>query len=105
MTNNTLSNSIEEEDSDHLSPLEDPHLVGEVAAARAKASRIYMAKELAAARKIQAEDMMLRQEIRTWDFMIAQMTDWEERERSWKNFRTEVGRTKLLGKRLGLRGR
>lgn len=64
-----------------------------------------MAKELAAARKIQAEDMMLRQEIRTWDFMIAQMTDWEERERSWKNFRTEVGRTKLLGKRLGLRGR
>jgi len=79
--------------------------VGEVAAARARASRIYIAKELAAAKKIQEEDLMLKQEIRTWDFMIAQMADWEERDRSWKKFRNEVGRSRLLGRRLGLRGR
>jgi hypothetical protein len=100
----TLSEDDEAEDSsDPLTPHEDPHLVGEVAAARARQSRIYMAKELAAARKMQEEDLMLKQETRTWDFMIAQMSDWEERERSWKKFRNEVGRTRLLGRRLGLR--
>jgi hypothetical protein len=35
--------------------------------------------------------------------MWTQMSDWEEREKSWTNFRHRVGQTKLLGRRLGLR--
>ena len=87
----------DEEDDDMLgNPLEDPHLVGHEAAARAKAQRLYM-------RRCNDEEA-LRQENKTWDFMLAQMADWKEREKSWEKFRREVGRSRLLGRRTGLRG-
>lgn len=79
-----------------LSPLEDPYLVGEEAAGRARAQRIY--REMC----LRGEEAV-RYEGKAWEFMLAQMADWEERERSWRRFREQVGRTKLLGRRIGLR--
>lgn len=38
------------------------------------------------------DEIMYAQESRTWDFMLAQMADWEERQRSWKKFKEEVDR-------------
>lgn len=80
-----------------FNPLEDPYLVGEEAARRARQQRVY--REMCLQGKETA-----RYENRSWDFMWSQMTDWEEREKSWTNFRNRVGQTKLLGRRLGLRG-
>jgi hypothetical protein len=79
-----------------LSPLEDPALVGEAAAKAAKASRLYR-------EKCKRGDEVLRAENRSWDFMLGQMADWEERERSWNKFRDEVsrGRRMKLAKRIG----
>ncbi|KAF2002374.1 hypothetical protein P154DRAFT_148110 [Amniculicola lignicola CBS 123094] len=81
-----------------LNPLEDPYLVGEVAAMRARSQRVY--REMC----LRGEEAV-RHESRSWDFMVGQMADWEERGRSWSNFRQRVGQTKLLGRRLGLGGR
>lgn len=78
-------------------PLEDPYLVGEEAAGRARAQRIY--REMC----LRGEETA-RYESRAWEFMLGQMADWEDRDRSWARFREQVGRTKLLGRRLGLRG-
>ncbi|PVI04543.1 hypothetical protein DM02DRAFT_167231 [Periconia macrospinosa] len=60
--------------SDPLHPLEDPYLVGEEAADRARQQRVY-------------REMCLRgeeaagYESRSWDFMMGQMSDWEERRK------------------------
>ena len=62
---------------------EDPYLVGEEAAAKAREDRL--------ARRQRGEEV-LRQEDKKWDFFVAQMADWEERERSWKRFRNTVER-------------
>ena len=86
----------DDEEDASVNPLEDPDLVGHEAAARAKAQRLYM-------RRCNDEEA-LRQEKKSWDFMLAQMADWKERERSWEKFRKEVGRSRLLGRRTGLRG-
>ncbi len=86
----------DDEEDASVNPLEDPDLVGHEAAARARAQRLYM-------RRCNDEEA-LRQEKKTWDFMLAQMADWKERERSWEKFRKEVGRSRLLGRRTGLRG-
>lgn len=82
-----------------FSPLEDPALVGEVAAARAKSSRLY--RETAMRDPIEA----LRNENKSWDFMLHQMKDWEERDQSWTNFRKEVscGRRMKLARRIGIK--
>ncbi|OCK76716.1 hypothetical protein K432DRAFT_385224 [Lepidopterella palustris CBS 459.81] len=77
-------------------PLEDPYLVGEEAAGRARAQRIY--REMC----LRGEEAV-RYEGKAWEFMLAQMADWKEREESWGQFREQVGRTKLLGRRIGLR--
>lgn len=90
------SDAEEEGEDAPVNPLEDPHLVGHEAAATAKAQRLYM-------RRCNDEEA-LRQEKKTWDFMLAQMADWKEREKSWEKFRKEVGRSRLLGRRTGLRG-
>ncbi|KAI9878198.1 MAG: hypothetical protein M1830_001590 [Pleopsidium flavum] len=92
------SDSGEEKEEDDTSriPLEDPHLVGHEAAAKAKAQRLYMRRCI--------DEEALRQEQKTWDFMLTQMADWKEREKSWEKFRKEVGRSRLLGRRTGLRG-
>ncbi|KAK8159956.1 hypothetical protein BC567DRAFT_298374 [Phyllosticta citribraziliensis] len=66
-------------------PLEDPSLVGEAAARRARQQRLYRE---ACRRHEHAERMQA--EGRAWDFLFAQMTDWEDRERSWGHFRHEV---------------
>ncbi|GAP90176.1 hypothetical protein SAMD00023353_4200170 [Rosellinia necatrix] len=77
--------SDEGEDNDgggRLRPLEDPYLVGEEAAARARRERL--------ARK-HGEDVLIREDKR-WDFWLAQMRDVEERERSWNAFRANLDR-------------
>ncbi|KAI9755897.1 MAG: hypothetical protein M4579_004111 [Chaenotheca gracillima] len=75
---------------------EDPYLVGGEAAARAKEERL---------QRVRRGEEVLRQEDKAWDFMIAQMADWDERERSWTNFRRELDRPGLLRRRLGVLGR
>ncbi|KAF2200223.1 hypothetical protein GQ43DRAFT_472926 [Delitschia confertaspora ATCC 74209] len=79
-----------------VSPLEDPYLVGEAAANKARQQRIY--REMC----IRGEETA-RYESRSWEFMFGQMADWDERQRSWSKFRDQVGHTKLLGRRLGVR--
>ncbi|KAF2275603.1 uncharacterized protein EI97DRAFT_65261 [Westerdykella ornata] len=74
-------------------PLEDPYLVGEEAARRARAQRIYREMCL-------REEEATRMETRSWEFMFLQMTDWEERVQCRRKNKT--GRSRLLN-RLGLR--
>jgi hypothetical protein len=80
-------------------PLEDPKLVGEAAAARAKESRLY--RENAMRDPLEA----LRHENKGWDFMLSQMKDWDEREQSWNNFRKDLncGRRLKLARRIGFK--
>lgn len=96
---------------DEIRPLEDPYLVGEVAAAQARRERL--ARET-------GDDILIRED-RQWDWLLcqyrgccpnplsdancppAQMKDWDERERSWARFRQQVDnsqRKKLL-RRIG----
>ncbi|KAJ4291718.1 hypothetical protein N0V90_009613 [Kalmusia sp. IMI 367209] len=81
-----------------INPLEDPYLVGEEAAGRARRSRVY--REMC----MRGEETA-RHESRSWDFMFGQMSDWDERNKSWNNFRSNVKRSKGmgLGRRLGWR--
>ncbi|KAK4086920.1 hypothetical protein Purlil1_8654 [Purpureocillium lilacinum] len=74
-------------------PLEDPYLVGEVAAAQARRERL--ARE-------SGEDVLLRED-RQWDWLLAQMKSWDERERSWAKFRRDLDNTqrKKLLHRIG----
>lgn len=82
--------------SDPHTPLEDPYLVGEEAADRARQQRVY--REMC----LRGEEAA-RFESRSWDFMMGQMSDWEERNRSWKGFRKSVGNAKgVLGRRLAI---
>jgi hypothetical protein len=80
---------------DPANPLEDPYLVGEEAASRARAQRVY--REMC----LRGEEATIY-ESRSWDFMWGQMADWEERQKNWNNFR-RPRQTKLLGRLLGLR--
>lgn len=92
---NTTDRTAEHIDEvrDELRPLEDPYLVGEEAAAQARRERL--ARE-------NGDDILIRED-RRWDFLLVQMKDWDERERSWNKFRREVnhGRGKRLLNRLG----
>ena len=90
-----LGGSSNEQDRP-VSPLEDAALVGEAAAAAARDARLYREKCVRG-------DKMLRDESRSWDFMLAQMADWEERDRSWAKFRDDMarGRRVKLAKRIG----
>ncbi|KAK8917282.1 hypothetical protein H634G_09128 [Metarhizium anisopliae BRIP 53293] len=74
-------------------PLEDPYLVGEVAAAQARRERL--ARE-------SSDDILVRED-RQWDWLLAQMRSWDERERNWARFRREVEHTqrKKLLRRIG----
>ncbi|EON99569.1 hypothetical protein UCRPA7_4869 [Phaeoacremonium minimum UCRPA7] len=74
---------VEEEERNRVRPLEDPYLVGEEAASRARRERL--ARENG--------DEILYREDRRWDFFLGQMKDWDERERDrgWKApFRREA---------------
>ncbi|KAI9799396.1 MAG: hypothetical protein M1833_004096 [Piccolia ochrophora] len=76
---------------------EDPYLVGSEAAERARAERLK--------RKRERGEEILRQEDKAWDFMISQMADWEERERSWARFRKQAEKPGFLRRRIGFFGR
>jgi hypothetical protein len=83
------------------SPAEDPDLVGEAAASRARSQRLYREGCLFDPREA------LRGESKSWDFMAVQMKDWDGRQPSWNNFRKDMdtGRRGKLAKRIGLRRR
>jgi hypothetical protein len=76
--------------------LEDPYLVGEEAANRARAQRVY--REMC----LRGEEATIY-DSRSWEFMINQMADWEERGSSARNNRPRTGQRKLLGHRFGFR--
>jgi hypothetical protein len=80
--------------SEPFHPLEDPHLVGEAAAGRARAQRIYREMCL-------KEDETARWENKSWEFMLGQMSDWEEREQSQRNYKRRKENSKFLGRRFG----
>ncbi|KAG5981250.1 hypothetical protein E4U55_003143 [Claviceps digitariae] len=74
-------------------PLEDPYLVGEVAAAQARRDRLL---------RETGDDILIRED-RQWDWLLVQMRSWEERERSWSRFRRDLENTqrKKLFRRIG----
>ncbi|KAK3943128.1 hypothetical protein QBC46DRAFT_48292 [Diplogelasinospora grovesii] len=83
-----LERCAEEEEQQHqqrnrVRPLEDPYLVGEEAAARARRERL-------ARESFFLGDEVLVREDRRWDWFLAQMSDWEEREASWKRYRQQA---------------
>ncbi|KAH8171747.1 hypothetical protein LIA77_08514 [Sarocladium implicatum] len=61
-------------------PLEDPYLVGEQAAAEARRDRL---------RRENGDEILIRED-RQWDWLLAQMETWEQRERSWAKYQREV---------------
>ncbi|KAI1434138.1 hypothetical protein GGR50DRAFT_695419 [Xylaria sp. CBS 124048] len=65
-----------------IRPLEDPYLVGEEEAARARTERLASRYE---------EDILILED-QQWDSWLAQMRDAEERERSWNAFRANLDR-------------
>jgi len=73
---------------------EDPYLVGEEAAERNRQERL----------KRENGYQVLELEDKRWDWLLAQMSDWEERDKSWKKFRRELeqGKRHKLAKRLGM---
>ncbi|KAI9859688.1 MAG: hypothetical protein M1824_003660 [Vezdaea acicularis] len=83
--------------SEELDPLEDPYVVGTAMAEQARKARL---GKIAGERGME----ILRQEDRKWDFMVKQMADWRERERSWEQFRKgiEAGKAGRLRRRIGL---
>ncbi|MCJ1464492.1 hypothetical protein MMC07_003105 [Pseudocyphellaria aurata] len=81
------SRPITSDSEQHMSPLEDPELVGPEAAAHATARR----------RCAEEQALLLKEEQQSWDFMLAQMADWKERERSWEGFRRGVQEKRFLG--------
>ncbi|KAI1486630.1 hypothetical protein F5X96DRAFT_221952 [Biscogniauxia mediterranea] len=76
-----------------MRPLEDPYLVGEEAAARARRERL--------ARENGAGDEVLVNENRRWDWFLAQMKDYEERDRGWTSFGNANGNRRKLARRFG----
>ncbi|KAI1049935.1 hypothetical protein LB506_001447 [Fusarium annulatum] len=88
--------SEQEQDRYITRPLEDPYLVGEVAAARARTERL--ARE-------SGDDILLRED-RQWDWFLARMRDSDDRQRNWtptNPYRREVeaGSRKKLLRRIG----
>lgn len=79
-----------------FSPLEDPHLVGAEAADRARRSRVY--REMCA-----RQEATRRHESRSWDFMVGQMSDWDERRHSWNRFRSNIPSRGKRGRMFGWR--
>ncbi|KAI0886032.1 uncharacterized protein GGS22DRAFT_187263 [Annulohypoxylon maeteangense] len=80
-----------EDDPDKVRPLEDPYLVGEEAAARARRERLAR----------QNGDEVLYREERRWDWFLGQTRDWDERNRSWGAFSTTIDSRGRLARRFG----
>ncbi|KKY36173.1 hypothetical protein UCDDA912_g03842 [Diaporthe ampelina] len=88
------SGSVTPDDSSRVRPLEDPYLVGEVAAARARRERL--ARE-------NTEDILHRED-RRWDWFLGQVNEREERSTSWRPFRRNnmpSGSRTKLARRVG----
>jgi len=87
----TLDRSPDEGPSNR--PLEDPYLVGEQAAAQARRERLL---------RENGDDILIRED-QQWDWLLAEMRNWESREKSWAKFRREVetGQRKNLLRRIG----
>ncbi|KAH8758955.1 hypothetical protein F5883DRAFT_146881 [Diaporthe sp. PMI_573] len=88
------SGSVTPADSSRVRPLEDPYLVGEVAAARARRERL--ARE-------NTEDILHRED-RRWDWFLGQVNEREERSTSWRPFRRDnmhTGSRMKLARRVG----
>jgi hypothetical protein len=85
-----------------LRPQEDPELVGEAAAKRARQQREY--REMLSNDRERA----LKLESAGWDFMLAQSRDWEERQSSWAAFRQsrmrKAERRAVNGRGIGFQG-
>jgi len=86
---------LEEKEREKLRPLEDPYLVGEEAAETARRERL--------ARENRGNEVLIRED-RRWDWLLGQMKDWEEREKSWSGFRQEVegGKRAKLARKMGM---
>lgn len=84
----------EEEREREIRTMEDPELVGEEAAERNRKER----------ERRENGWGVLEKEDKRWDWLLAQMSDWEERDKSWKKFRQELegGKRGKLAKRLGM---
>ncbi|KAI2619596.1 hypothetical protein GGR54DRAFT_639923 [Hypoxylon sp. NC1633] len=86
--------AADDADPDKVRPLEDPYLVGEEAAARARRERL---ARLAS----QNGDSVLYREERRWDWFLGQMKDWDERDSGWNAFRNNIEGRGRLGRRFG----
>ena len=64
--------------------MEDPELVGQEAADRARRERL----------RREGDEVLMREDKR-WDWMLAQMDDWKIREKSWKSFRQNTERKRM----------
>ena len=87
-------NSAPSEPQQPISPLEDPDLVGHVAASAARERRLYL--QQAREERVRRDAQALRQEDRSWDVLLAQMADWKERERSQEKCRRDARARKGL---------
>ncbi|KAI1123606.1 hypothetical protein F5Y10DRAFT_47545 [Nemania abortiva] len=76
------ANADASEEDGRIRPLEDPYLVGEEAAARARNERLALKH---------GEDILVLED-RRWDSWLAQMRDVEERSHSWNAFRANIDR-------------
>ncbi|KXJ93896.1 hypothetical protein Micbo1qcDRAFT_39816 [Microdochium bolleyi] len=87
----TVMQRMNAEEANRVRPLEDPYLVGEEAAAKARRTRL--------ARQ-NGDDILILEDLR-WDRFLAQMKSREERERAAQNSRREVesgSRRSILGR-------
>lgn len=76
-------------------PLEDPALVGEQAAEEARRERL---------RRENGDDILIRED-KQWDWLLAQMETWEQRERSWAKYQREADRGQRRSLLRSVRGR
>ena len=84
----------EEERQRAIRTKEDPYLVGEEAAEENRQERL----------KRENGWNILELEDKRWDWLLAQMGDWKERDQSWRRFRKDLERANQgkLVKRLGI---
>ncbi|KAK6202160.1 hypothetical protein LQW54_008952 [Pestalotiopsis sp. IQ-011] len=71
-----LNEQEDERERARSRPLEDPYLVGEEAAARARSARL--ARE-------NGDEILIREDQR-WDWFLGQIQDWDQRRESWRQF-------------------
>ncbi|KAK6839633.1 hypothetical protein PG990_011248 [Apiospora arundinis] len=86
-----LNEEEEQRAAARLRPLEDPHLVGEEAAGRARRARL--ARE-------NGDDILIRED-RRWDWFLASLSEMEQRSQGVKDFENRQRRRAAGGRRFG----